>query len=256
MAEAVPFVFILGLIIGSFLNVVALRWDTGSSISGRSKCPHCGKKLSWYELVPVLSFIFLRGKCFSCKKPISLQYPLIEIFTGLVFATLYPAFGLTTYYLLLTTVFSIYIVILIYDFHHKIIPDALVYSAIALSFLYALLNLQTYQFIDLLAGPLIFLFFALIWLFSRGRAMGFGDAKLGLSIGWLLGAETGFSAIILSFWIGAGIMLLIMLFSRFSGLFNASKKLTMKSEIPFAPFMILGAWISLIYDLNLFIIMQ
>ena len=81
--------------------------------------------------------------------------------------------------------------------------------------------------------------------------MGFGDAKLGLSIGLLLGARTGFSAIVLAFWIGAGIMLLIMLFSRFFGLFNRGKKLTMKSEIPFAPFMLLGAWISLIYELNL-----
>jgi len=252
MASAISFVS--GLIIGSFLNVVGLRWNSGSSLSGRSKCPHCSKKLVWYELVPVLSFLFLRGRCSGCHTKISFQYPLIELFSGLVFLSLYVVYGFSIYYLLSTIVFSLYIVILIYDFHHKIIPDSLVYSAIIVALFF---RITTYHFLptpyywDFLAGPIIFLFFALIWLFSWGRAMGFGDAKLGLSIGLLLGARTGFSAIVLAFWIGAGIMLLIMLFSRFFGLFNRGKKLTMKSEIPFAPFMLLGAWISLIYELNL-----
>src|SRR3989338_3931288 len=101
-------VFILGAIVGSFLNVVILRYNTGVSFfSGRSFCPSCGKKLSWYELVPVVSFFALRRKCAGCDSKISWQYPLVEIATGLLFLlTLYALRSLLTstiYYLLSTT---------------------------------------------------------------------------------------------------------------------------------------------------------
>ena len=76
-------VFILGAIIGSFLNVVILRYGT-KSLGGRSECPSCGKKLVWFELIPIFSFLFLRGKCGSCGRKISWQYPLVEISTGLI----------------------------------------------------------------------------------------------------------------------------------------------------------------------------
>ena len=234
--------------------MVGLRLNSGVSLSGRSGCPWCGHKLSWYELVPVLSFLFLRGRCKECKSRISIQYPVIEILTGLVFVSLFIVFGLTPYFLLLTTVFSIYIAIVIYDFRHKIIPNNLIYPAIVLS-----LGFGIWRFVcdldfgiwDLLAGPIIFSFFSSIWILSGGKAVGFGDAKLGLSLGLLLGARLGFSAIIMGFWLGAGIMLVVMLISRISGLLRGVKKLTMKSEIPFAPFLILGAWASIIYELNL-----
>lgn len=249
------FSFIFGTIIGSFLNVVGLRLGSGRALSGRSGCPRCGKKLNWYELVPILSFIVLRGRCKGCKSRISIQYPAIEILTGLMFLSIYN-FQLSIFNeysldffvscLLYLVTFSTYIAILIYDLRHKIIPDRLVYPAIILS-----LGFGIYKFVlslgfgvwDFLAGPIIFLFFAGIWVFSHGKAMGFGDAKLGLSIGLLLGAVNGTSAIILAFWIGAISSIIYMIFG--------SKKLTMKSEIPFAPFMIIGAWFALIYDLNL-----
>ena len=220
MATVVLFVF--GMIVGSFLNVVALRWND-KNFGGRSKCPHCTKTLSWYELVPVISFLIQKRKCRGCNSSISYQYPLIEILTGLIFITV-PLWMLP--------VFCIYIVILIYDFHHKIIPDPLVYSAIILSLV---LGWQ------ILAGLIIFAFFAAIWLFSRGRAIGFGDAKLGLSVGFLLGAAEGFSAIVVAFWIGAASSLFLMW----------RKKLTMKSEVPFAPFIILGAWIAVFFGLDI-----
>src|SRR3989344_7756580 len=173
--------FVLGTIVGSFLNVVALRWDH-KNFGGRSKCPHCSNTLRWFNLIPVLSFIFQRGKCRNCGAKISYQYPIIEILTGLIFVTV-PVWMLP--------VFCIYIVILIYDFYYKIIPDGLVYSAILLNLLVPLFFIH-YSIIDWLAGPILFIFFASIWLLSRGRAMGFGDAKLGLSIGLLLGASQGF----------------------------------------------------------------
>jgi prepilin signal peptidase PulO-like enzyme (type II secretory pathway) len=146
-------------------------------------------------------------------------------------------------------VFCVYVVITVYDFKHKIIPDLLVYTSILMAVVYRIgVDSST---LDWLAGPIIFLFFGSIWLLSKGRAMGFGDAKLGLSLGLLLGAVWGFSAVVMSFWIGAILTLLYMGLSHRSALLRGGKRLTMKSEIPFAPFMILGAWASTILDLNL-----
>jgi len=243
--------FVLGAIIGSFLNVVALRWDEKNSrptgrfrsfgrVGGRSKCSHCSNTLRWFNLIPVLSFLFQRGKCRNCGAKISYEYPIIEILTGLIFVTV-PVWMLP--------VFCIYIVILIYDFYYKIIPDELVYAAILLSVVSRWLSVGST--LDWLAGPILFTFFGSIWLLSQGRVMGFGDAKLGLSIGLLLGATQGFSAIILAFWIGALGSLLYLFLNKVGFLKNA-KELTMKSEVPFAPFIIIGAWLTLLFNLNLF----
>lgn len=224
--------FVLGLIIGSFLNVVGLRYRSGRGIGGRSECPHCGKRLEWWELLPVASFFLLRGRCSKCKSRISPQYPLIELWVGLFFATLPPLYWL---------VFSVYTVIVIYDFRHKVIPDPLVYTALALA-LVARLSLGG-SMGDWLTGPVLFAIFALGWLISRGRALGFGDAKLVLTIGLLLGVAWGTSAVVMAFWIGALITGGLVLFGR--------KSLTIKSEVPFAPFLILGAWAALFYHLDL-----
>ncbi len=234
------FLFLLGLIVGSFLNVVGSRFQSGVGMGGRSFCPACKKQLSWYELIPVFSYLIQGGRCRRCKTKISFQYPLIEIWTGLLFATL-PY--------MVIPVFCIYVVITVYDSKHKIIPDVLVFAAILMSIIYRIGTGGST--LDWLAGPIIFLFFGLIWLMSRGRAMGFGDAKLGLSLGFLLGGPWGFSGVIMSFWIGAILTLAFMAFSHRSALLRGSKRLTMKSEIPFAPFMILGAWASILLDLNL-----
>lgn len=233
--------FVLGAVVGSFLNVVGLRWDS-KNFTGRSKCPHCNIKLKWWELVPILSFLALRAKCSGCKTQISWQYLIIELWTGLIFVTI-P--------LIFIPVFCIYIVITIYDSRYKIIPDSLVYLAILLSLGFRLFVSDFELGIwDLAAGPILFGFFALIWLLSRGRAMGFGDAKLGLSVGLLLGATQGFSAIVLAFWIGA-LGSLIYIFLHKYGFLKYGKELTMGSEIPFAPFIILGAWVSMVFDLNI-----
>jgi leader peptidase (prepilin peptidase)/N-methyltransferase len=183
---------------------------------------------------------------------------MVELLTGVVFASLFitvsPSDVLSSiYYLISTTIFCIYVVIFFYDIRYKIIPDPLVYSAIFLSFSYRIFAhylLPETSYLDLFAGPIIFSFFGLIWLLSRGRAMGFGDAKLGLSVGLLLGAANGFSAIILSFWIGALVSLSIIALGKL-GFLNKAKGLTMKSEVPFAPFIILGAWLGLIFSLDI-----
>ena len=155
------FMFAFGTIIGSFLNVVILRYNTGEPIvNGKSACFSCAKKLSWYELIPIFSFAALRGKCGKCKSKISWQYPLVEFFTGLLFLAVYlklngfyflnsnNLFSLGNsvskysyfYYL---AVFSILIVITVYDLRHKIIPDLLVFSFAFISLIYLVASKTT-----------------------------------------------------------------------------------------------------------------
>lgn len=243
------FLFVLGAIVGSFLNVVALRWNTGLGIGGRSFCPHCGKTLRWYELVPIVSFLVLGARCMRCKSSISPAYLLVEVWTGLVFASVYAVSASLMVYAMYVLIFSLCIVITVYDARHKIIPDPLVYAVIMLSFAQALLLGRTW--VDILAGPIIFSFFALIWLGSKGRAMGFGDAKLGLALGLLLGLSEGLSAIALAFWIGT-LAVLAYLIVRKAALSGRHKSLTMKTEVPFGPFLVIGAWISLILSVDIF----
>ncbi len=241
--------FVFGVIIGSFLNVVALRYRSGLTLSGRSHCVHCGKTLRALELVPILSFLFLRGRCRECRARVSRQYPLVEAWTGLIFLTVFdPALSLSQNGLLLFT-FCLYVVITIYDFRHKIIPDKFAYLAVIFAIGFRALSAGSFH--DWLSGPLLFLFFAVIWLLSRGRAMGFGDAKLALSVGLLLGMAEGFSAIVLAFWIGAAFGILILIYQWINPLLSPLKKITIKSEIPFAPFIILGAWLSIVFHLDI-----
>ena len=137
-AFLIAFVFIFGAIIGSFLNVVSLRFNTGVGLGGRSMCMSCGKTLRWMELIPVFSFIFLRGACRKCKSKISWQYPLIEFISGAIFVLILlkfppvsPLAALSTLMYLLTA--CILIVIAAYDAKHQIIPDPLVYAFDALA---------------------------------------------------------------------------------------------------------------------------
>lgn len=255
------FIFLLGTIIGSFLNVVIFRFNTGKTIvKGRSMCMTCSQTLRWYELIPVFSYLFQLGKCRRCAERISHQYPLVELTTGIIFVLIayhfLPAlyFSPFSYLFLLSFyvfIFSILIVISVYDIRHKVIPDKLVYTYAFVSFLSIFVNhfgvgslfiLPSISFI--IAGPLLALPFALLWLLSKGKWMGLGDAKLMLGIGWMMGPSLGLAVIILAFWIGAIVSLLVMLLSH--------KKMTMKTEIPFAPFLILSTLIVFLFNLDIF----
>lgn len=274
--------FILGTIIGSFLNVVVLRYGT-KKLSGRSMCFSCGKALSWFELVPVLSFFAQSGRCRGCKAGISWQYPVVELLTGLVFMLVFwkessllfsSSFSLlTTNYLLLTlSIWSLLIAIAVYDIRHKIIPNALVYSAALLSLVFLLVTstfeLKASSFLrDLVAGPLLALPFALVWFFSKGRAMGLGDAKLMLFFPWLVGLSGGVSAVLLGFWAGASIAIVGIILKAVASIPDPSaqtkrrrfllpdlkaglKDLTMKTELPLAPFLILGLFIVYLFGID------
>jgi prepilin signal peptidase PulO-like enzyme (type II secretory pathway) len=249
--------FIFGTLIGSFLNVVSLRYNTGMGLGGRSKCFSCGKTLTWKELIPLASFAMQKGSCAKCKSKISWQYPLVEFFSGAIFVLIlfkFPPLDVVTaihtaLYLFIT---CLMIVITVYDMKHKIIPDPLVYMFDIVALLAALFfqvgATSTLGFHlslwGLLAGPICALPFAAIWYFSKGKWMGFGDSKLILGIGWLLGLSAGFSAIAIAFWIGAAVSVIWMM-SRFG-------KLKAHYEIPFAPYLILGMYVVLLFNINVF----
>ncbi|OGI63769.1 hypothetical protein A2914_01175 [Candidatus Nomurabacteria bacterium RIFCSPLOWO2_01_FULL_41_21] len=252
--------FILGLIIGSFLNVVILRLGTHKNFGGRSACMSCQTKLCWYEMIPVCSFFALGGRCRNCQSRISWQYPLVELATGVIFALLFYKFSFILFvdvmffaipYAFYTSLFSLLLVITVYDLRHKIIPDALSFIFGALAFLSLFLFVDHFFFYphlpemaDVLSGLLVALPFALIWLLSRGRWMGLGDAKLAIGLGWLLGFSQVFSGVVIAFWAGGIVGMFILVFS---------KKYGWKSEIPFAPFLALGAFLAFLFNIQFFL---
>lgn len=245
-------VFVFGAIIGSFLNVVVLRFNTGASIGGRSKCMTCNNILKWYELIPIFSFLIQGGVCKKCKSRISRQYPLVESFTGLLFVLIvlefYPYTSVEVVILVLQLIIaSLLVVISVYDIKHKIIPNVFVYTFASLSFLSLFIGSGFNLFvvpsvIGLLAGPLLALPFALIWLVSKGTWMGLGDAKLLLGIGWLLGLADSLNSVILSFWIAAVISVSWLLLKYHS--------IKARTEIPFGPYLIIGMYIVLLFHLE------
>lgn len=245
------FSFVFGIIIGSFLNVVSLRFNTGVGINGRSKCMSCGETLTWKELVPLFSFLVQKGACKKCKSKISWQYPLVEFLAGAVFALIFFIFPPTTPLAAAVTMLymistCLLIVITIYDIRHKIIPDQFVYTFAALALVGLFVGGSSWFHIPsisaLIAGPLLALPFALLWLFSKGTWMGLGDAKLVLGIGWLLGLNAGTNAIILAFWIGAifSVVWILVVYKKFKS----------KTEIPFGPYLIIGMYLVLLFKVQ------
>ncbi len=258
MTSVYIFTFIFGAIIGSFLNVVICRTHTGMKITGYSMCFSCNRRLRWYELIPIFSFMIQNARCRECKSKISWQYPIVEIITAVLFvAVVYkilPNIYLIQYIDLVNILFlwiisSLFIIISVYDIRHKIIPDIFSYSLAVFALVLFIFKtgfsniFQVTYLWDLLAGPILATPFALLWFVSGGRWMGLGDAKLVLGIGWLLGLYGGISAIILAFWIGAVIALLLV--------FTKGRKYTMKTEIPFAPFLILATFLVFFFNLDL-----
>ncbi len=261
MTPIITFLFFcFGIIIGSFLNVVIYRLNTTKSLGGRSACMSCRTQLRFYELVPIVSFLLLRGRCKTCKTHISMQYPVVEAVAGLVSAFLFLKFqamfyvapmvflGTFAYY---AFNFFVLLVISAYDIRHKIIPDGLSLLFGAMAFL-GLFVFNRYGFnphmpsiLELTSGFLVALPFALLFFVSRGAWMGFGDVKLALGLGWLLGVTRGFDAVVLACWIGA-IVGLTMMFGK--------KKYTLKTELPFAPFLVLGAFVVFVFCVRIFYI--
>ena len=253
--------FIFGLVFGSFLNVIIYRLKNDLPVSGRSFCPECKAKLKWYDLVPLLSFIWLRGRCRYCHKKISWQYPMVEILSGLI-GTLVFSKNLDNFQFPISNfqslnifyqifIFSALLVIAIYDARWKIIPNKIIYSAITAVFIFnvfKLLNFETFKFLNieifirqLLTAIIAFLFFFLIYYFSKGKAMGLGDAKLAFLIGLFLSPILASAAFTLAFIIGAAFGIILIALGKICPDY---RKWGMKSQIAFGPFLVLGAFIA------------
>lgn len=230
--------FILGLIVGSFLNVVILRHNTGLSLSGRSGCMSCSSSLKWWQLLPVISFFILRGKCHDCGSKISLQYPIVELSLGIIFA-LISVQGFDILHIILAMLIStLLLAIAVYDSHHTIIPNSYVYTFAGLA---AIWNMQ-YLVNFAIAGAVLATPFALMWIISKGKWIGLGDAKLMLGIGVMLGLIGGFATLTIGSILGSIAGLSYIAWRKLCTLRLGYTKRTSKIrlEIPFGPFLIFG----------------
>lgn len=262
--------------------VIVNRYNTGLAFfKGRSICFSCNVQLQKKDLFPLFSFVLLKGRCRHCKSKIPFQDFFFEVLMGAL--SLLAAFKAGLFntdlssvfsdsyflihflqYLLITAIFAVILLIAVYDLKHFIIPDSFLVSLFVLAFLYisffvfsdfSLINAFFFIIKHLLSGVVLALPFLLIFVISKGRWLGFGDIKYMLVIGFFLGLAQGLSAIVLSFWIGATFSLLAILLKKIIPYINLPlmrNNLTIKSEIPFGPFLSLGVIISFYFNVDLF----
>jgi len=234
--------FILGAILGSFLNVVIDRLSTGRGIvGGRSYCEHCKKTLSPIDLIPIFSYLFLGGKCRFCRKKIPVRLIVVETLSGLTFlfvATL-------AMNQIVTIVSAIFLVIILWSFigiffadiEYGIIPDLLVIvSTVATAFYLYEKHLSLTN--HLYSGLCALIFFLILFAITKGRGMGFGDVKFSFVLGLLLGFPSVIVALYIAFLTGALVSIILVVWRklRFFG-----------STIPFGPFLVISVIISLFW---------
>lgn len=246
--------FILGASVGSFLNVVVLRFGYSERGGERSACMACGTTLGALDLVPMFSYAALGGHCRTCGSSISIQYPLVEVLTGFLFVLTYLTVGTGSViseaeFVLFAGFWAAMVALVAYDIRHTLIPLPFVYALFGFAAvrvaIEVLLTNSSAPFMDAIWGALVCSsFFALINVLTRGRGMGIGDAYVAGAIGLMLGLEAGIVSSVLAVWIGSvvGLTLIALqsLFQRLQ-LAGSSRRVTLRTEIPFAPFLALGA---------------
>jgi len=232
-------IVIAGLIIGSFLNVCIYRIPRGLSIvHPGSSCPSCNHKITPLENIPLLSFLWLRGKCRECKEKISWRYPLVEGLTAGLFLMTYLETGLGIELVLNAIFISSLIAIAFIDLDTMIIPNVLLLPGLISGITFLFINERVDHLIGLISLTILFLgiqFFGKI--IFRKDAMGTGDVKLAGVLGFFLGWENGLVAVFLAFFIAAFFFMIL----------SGSKKMTFGKAVPFGPFLSLGAIVSLFY---------
>lgn len=238
--------FIFGALLGSFGNVVIYRLPEGKSIvTPRSHCQSCGKIVPWYHNIPILSWLVLRGKCFSCGAPFSIRYPLVEFLMGILFLILYVEFGFQW----LTLEYGIFIfglvIVSFIDIDHFILPDFFTLGGTLIGLIGAFINPQR-EFLDaflgvLMGGGFLWLIAYAYWFLKKEEGMGGGDIKLLAWIGAVLGWKAIPFVILVSSISGSIIGIMIML----------KNKGNLKTVIPFGPYLVLGALIYLLGDPDL-----
>lgn len=231
----------IGASVGSFLNVVIVRIAAERPfIRGRSSCPHCGRTLAWYELVPVGSFLFLGGRCRTCRKRLTVQYLLLECLTAAMFILVFLTFGFSLLTLSGWLVVSAMVLIALYDARWSLIPDQFSYILIGAGLLTAFIS--NVPLIDVFFGVLAGgAFFGGQFLLSRGRWIGSGDIFLGLGLGALLGWRALAVALGLAYFLGAVYALILIL----------SRRTRLGRSMAFGPFLMVGGLIAWLYGESL-----
>lgn len=271
-----PVIFLFGAAIGSFILVIAERFNTGLPfLKGRSVCFACNTKLSKKDLFPIFSFLFLRGHCRYCGAKIPKAALFVEILMGALsvasvfkigslgnnFQFLIFNFQIIFNFLILNSIFAVILLISVYDLKHFIIPDSFLIFLFGFCFLFLSifqsfnLSILASHLVSLTSGLVLALPFFLLFLFSRGAWFGFGDVKYIAVLGFWLGLPIGLSAVILAFWIGAVFAIFGLTIKKISPHFRLPllpENLTIKSEVPFGPFLSLGAILSFLLGLDLF----
>jgi leader peptidase (prepilin peptidase)/N-methyltransferase len=233
------FIFILGAAIGSFLNVVILRIPRDESVSfPASHCMSCNTPLRFWHNIPILSWLFLRGKCAFCGEKISVQYPLIELFSGLIFLFSAMKLGLTFQALGIAVTFDLLLALSAIDFRYKMVPDSLNLGALTVA-VFSVTSFESFGYnvtnALLFAGGFSLLRFYISYIIKK-EAMGEADIMIAATMGALLGVKLGLAAIFL----GAVLALPALLLTR-----NETEE---SKELPFIPFLAMGCWLVLMFD--------
>jgi len=260
-------VFLFGLVVGSFLNVCIVRLPREQSIvSPRSQCPRCRTLIRWYDNIPLVSFLALRGKCRSCGLPISWRYPLVELLNGLLYLWAFAAFGLTGEAGVVMALCSALLVITFIDLDHQIIPDVITLPGMVIGLLAAPLFMSALEpplafglgrlvpsagtyltgFVNSLVGLVLGAapLFIIGWLWERLRkveAMGGGDVKYMGMVGSFLGWKGAFLTIMLGALTGSIVGLTLI----------ALKQHQMDKVIPFGPYLAFGTLLTLFYGADI-----
>ena len=266
MMLACVFLFLLGAVVGSFLNVLIDRLPEGRSILGRSGCDFCHTPLPWFDLVPLLSFLMLRGRCRFCGAQIPWRLPLVELVTGLGFVGLFwlspglytlpfgpqgllPLISCTVHCIL----FSALVVLFFTDLEYGILPDKIIFPAVGVALMYYVVS----GVASLGAGPVnvkdlvldvglltalfsafgLSLFFILLIAVTRGRGMGWGDVKLGFLLGLVLGWPQTLVAAVLSFLLGGAVSAMLVL----------GGKKDIKDSVPFGSFLVVATGVAAVW---------
>jgi leader peptidase (prepilin peptidase) / N-methyltransferase len=231
----------IGLFVGSFLNVLIDRLPKGQNVLwGRSHCDYCKRNLRWYELIPVISFVIQGGTCRRCKKHLSIQYPVVEIVTALGYSVCYTIFPDAPVFVMCSIVlFSSFLVMFGSDYKYQIIPD----SMVVLGILATLTELLIYSprndiVIHAVSAIAAFVFFYFLWFVTKKRGIGLGDVKLSFLLGLLLGHPQTILALYVAFLTGAlaGVILIL------------GRVKSLKSKIAFGPFLIIGVFVVLLLN--------
>jgi prepilin signal peptidase PulO-like enzyme (type II secretory pathway) len=258
------FIFALGLSVGSFLNVLVLRFGFGETALARSHCMACNAPIRPYDLVPVFSYLALAGSCRDCGSRLSIQYPLVEIATGTLFVlaflrmppviSLWPVIAFLGFLVFLAAL----VALVAYDIRHTLVPLPFIYVLGGAAFIaVAAQSFFSSSFLPLsdglAGGAIIFGFFWGIVRVTRGKGMGMGDGYVAGAAGLLLGLLRGMEAVMLGVWSATLVYLSVLLFSFLSRRFTFFPKhirITTKTELPFVPFLALGVFIAVFTDFS------